>query len=128
MNEHRAENIDPELNELTQRIIGCIYKVSNTLGAGFLEKVYENALSGIPELRSGELPCKSRPFLSVFIRVHLWFHSVPIRLYPKPIMLACNFPSKVIFSLFQGGSQTCFTSTAVTPSWRPATSWIRALI
>ena len=32
------------LNELTRRIIGCAYAVSNELGAGFLEKVYENAL------------------------------------------------------------------------------------
>jgi GxxExxY protein len=30
---------------LTQTIIGCAYRVHNTLGAGFLEKVYENALS-----------------------------------------------------------------------------------
>lgn len=31
-------------NDLTQTIIGCAYKVHNTLGPGFLEKVYENAL------------------------------------------------------------------------------------
>lgn len=31
-------------DELTQTIIGCAYKVHNTLGPGFLEKVYENAL------------------------------------------------------------------------------------
>jgi GxxExxY protein len=35
--------------ELTERIIGCAMKVSNTLGCGFLEKVYENAL--VYELR-----------------------------------------------------------------------------
>lgn len=29
---------------LTRQIIGCAYKVHNALGAGFLEKVYENAL------------------------------------------------------------------------------------
>jgi GxxExxY protein len=33
------------LNKITEKIIGCIYKVSNTLGAGFLEKVYENSLA-----------------------------------------------------------------------------------
>ncbi|MFH0711821.1 MAG: GxxExxY protein [archaeon] len=31
--------------ELTERIIGCFYRVYNTLGSGFLEKVYENALA-----------------------------------------------------------------------------------
>jgi len=34
-----------ELNPITGKIIGCAYTVSNTLGAGFLEKVYENALA-----------------------------------------------------------------------------------
>lgn len=29
---------------LTATVIGCAYKVHNTLGQGFLEKVYENAL------------------------------------------------------------------------------------
>ena len=31
-------------DELTHTIIGCAYKVHNTLGSGFLERVYENAL------------------------------------------------------------------------------------
>jgi GxxExxY protein len=31
-------------DELTKRIIGCCFKVHRTLGSGFLEKVYENAL------------------------------------------------------------------------------------
>jgi GxxExxY protein len=30
--------------ELTQKVIGCAYKVHNALGPGFLEKVYENSL------------------------------------------------------------------------------------
>ena len=33
-----------EKEALTRTIIGCAYKVHNTLGSGFLEKVYENAL------------------------------------------------------------------------------------
>jgi GxxExxY protein len=39
-----ALSFDQELNELTEKIIGCAYVVGNLLGAGFLEKVYENAL------------------------------------------------------------------------------------
>ena len=42
MSEDRKEE---ELNALTERIIGCAYKVSNELGCGFLEKPYENALA-----------------------------------------------------------------------------------
>ena len=34
-----------EINPITEAIIGCSSTVSNTLGCGFLEKVYENALA-----------------------------------------------------------------------------------
>lgn len=40
---------DEELNRLTEKIIACAFTVSNVLGVGFLEKVYENAL--VHELR-----------------------------------------------------------------------------
>ncbi len=32
------------LNSIAERVVGAAYEVSNTLGAGFLEKVYERAL------------------------------------------------------------------------------------
>ena len=35
----------PVLNALSKQIIGCALTVANTLGCGFLEKVYENALA-----------------------------------------------------------------------------------
>ena len=39
-------NTDMErLNSITERIIGCAYKVGSKLGCGFLEKCYENALA-----------------------------------------------------------------------------------
>ena len=34
-----------ELNRICEAVIGCAFKVQNTLGIGFLEKVYENALA-----------------------------------------------------------------------------------
>jgi len=30
------------LDSLTERVLGAIFEVSNTLGAGFLEKVYQH--------------------------------------------------------------------------------------
>ena len=33
-----------QLNKLTDKVINCFFKVYNTLGYGFLEKVYEKAL------------------------------------------------------------------------------------
>lgn len=32
------------MDELTETVIGCAYAVHNTLGVGYLEKVYENAM------------------------------------------------------------------------------------
>jgi len=51
--ESEAKKRPEELNKLTERVIGCAYKVSNGLGCGFLEKVYENALAH--ELRKNGL-------------------------------------------------------------------------
>ena len=34
---------DAELSKLTEKIIGLAFEVSNALGIGFVEKVYENA-------------------------------------------------------------------------------------
>jgi GxxExxY protein len=39
--EERRVNLD----RISKQVIGCAYEVSNTLGTGFLEKVYENALA-----------------------------------------------------------------------------------
>jgi GxxExxY protein len=33
------------LNALSERVIGAVFEVANSLGAGFLEKVYEKALA-----------------------------------------------------------------------------------
>jgi GxxExxY protein len=51
-------------DKLTERIILCAYKVHNTLGAGFLEKVYENAL--LIELKNHGLVAESQVPLKVF--------------------------------------------------------------
>jgi len=47
-----------EMNALTEKVIGCAYAVSNELGCGFLEKVYENALAH--ELRRAGLGVKQQ--------------------------------------------------------------------
>ena len=53
MNSNERES----LNALFEAVVGAAYEVSNTLGAGFLEKVYERAL--IKELALRGIP--SRP-------------------------------------------------------------------
>ena len=46
------------LDNLTEDVLGAVFEVANTLGAGFLEKVYERALLRELKLRglSGCLP------------------------------------------------------------------------
>ncbi len=51
------------LNTLSERIIGCAFTVSNTLDAGFLEKVYENALAH--ELRRTGLAVQQQHSIAV---------------------------------------------------------------
>jgi GxxExxY protein len=50
---HAKHADEARLNELSRVVIGCAFTVLNTLGAGFLEKVYENALAH--ELRKAGL-------------------------------------------------------------------------
>jgi GxxExxY protein len=46
------------LNSLVHAVVGAAYEVSNTLGAGFLEKVYERAL--LSELVLRGVPAKTQ--------------------------------------------------------------------
>ena len=49
--------------ELTEKIIKIFYKVYNTLGYGFLEKIYENAM--IIEFRKAVIPAESQSLIKV---------------------------------------------------------------
>ena len=53
----------PGLNKLSERIIGRAFTVSNALGVGFLEKVYENALAH--ELRKAGLDVQQQYAMAV---------------------------------------------------------------
>jgi GxxExxY protein len=56
------ENILPNINELTHKIIGCAMEVHRFMGNGFQEVVYQRALSielgiqGIKHVREMEMP------------------------------------------------------------------------
>ncbi len=54
------------LTGITEKIIGCAYAVSNELGHGFLEKVYENSLA--MELRAAGLKVEQQK--PVVVRYH----------------------------------------------------------
>jgi len=49
---------------LSEAVIGCVFRVANGLGTGFLEKVYENAL--LYELRKAGLEAQQQVIASVY--------------------------------------------------------------
>jgi GxxExxY protein len=53
-----------EMNQITEKIIGCAFTVGNKLGCGFLEKVYENAL--VYELRKSGLRVKQQFEINIY--------------------------------------------------------------
>ena len=63
--------------ELTQKIIGCAYRVHNALGAGFLEAVYEKAM--VVEMNAQGLEVRRQVPLTVRYRDR-WSVSI-LRIY-----------------------------------------------
>ena len=55
--------MNADFDLLTERVLGAIFEVSNTLGCGFLEKVYERAL--LRELCLRGIRATSQPSLTV---------------------------------------------------------------
>ena len=55
---------EEQMHALSERIIGCAFRVSNALGSGFLEKVYENALAH--EVRKSGLEVKQQHPIKVY--------------------------------------------------------------
>jgi GxxExxY protein len=70
-------NADAQLiaNDTTSRVIGCAYRISNTLCAGFLEMVYENAMA--VEFRHAGLKFTQQPSFLVRYRQEVVGEYVP---------------------------------------------------
>ena len=68
-----------ELNRISEQVIGCAFKVGNTLGGGFLEKVYENALAH--ELRKAGLRAKQQQAIEV------WYDGVVVGEYVADMLV-----------------------------------------
>ena len=51
------------MDDTTEAVIGCAFRVSNVLGCGFLEKVYENALA--MEIRKAGLEVVQQAWMEV---------------------------------------------------------------
>lgn len=53
-----------EYKELTEKIIGCAYRVYNRMGFGFLESVYEKCM--LIELRKADFDAESQKPITVY--------------------------------------------------------------
>ena len=99
-----------EIKVLTHKVIGCAYKVHNTLGSGFLEKVYENALKF--ELQSTGIHVRQQPKLPVFYEGHqvgiyfpdLWVEEQLIVEIKACVALAQEHEQKVVHYLTATGT------------------------
>ena len=64
---------------LTEKIIGCVFRVQKVLGCGFLEKVYENSLAH--ELRRAALSAVQQTPIDV------WYDDVVVGQYFADILV-----------------------------------------
>ena len=78
MHTDRVEQDYPEA-ELTEKVLAAAFKVQNTLGCGFLEKVYENALAH--ELRKTGLEVAQQS------PVEVWYDGVVVGDYVADLLV-----------------------------------------
>ena len=71
--------------DLTRLIIGAYYDVYNTLGYGFLEQVYHNAM--VVELRNRGLFCESQKHIDVFYKNEVIGFYIPDIIVENKIIL-----------------------------------------
>jgi GxxExxY protein len=71
--------MDYKHSELTEQIIKAFYKVYNTLGYGFLEKVYERAM--LIELRKMGLSARNQ------VPVDVWYEGQKVGFYLADIVV-----------------------------------------
>jgi GxxExxY protein len=96
------------LNSITQTIIGSAFRVSNTLGPGFLEKVYENALAH--ELRKARLDVDQQ------FRTKVFYDNVEVGEYVTDLLVCRSVvvELKAIRALDDAHSAQCISFLAAT--------------
>ncbi len=94
----RYPAIDPAVNSITKTIIGCAYTVSNSLGCGFLEKVYENAL--VSELIKQGLKVKQQQLIKI------WYNGVEVGDYIADLVVEDSVLIEVKTVEHLGNTQT----------------------
>jgi GxxExxY protein len=102
-------NTDEErFDSITEKIIGCAFKVGSKLGCGFLEKVYENALAY--ELRRAGLKVEQQ------VRFQVWYEDVVVGEYIADLIVedVVMVEAKAISGLEPIHSAVCINYLAAT--------------
>jgi GxxExxY protein len=96
------------LNSITERIIGCAYRVGNGLKHGFLEKCYENAM--VHEMRKAGLKVQQQVALQV------WYDGIVVGEYFADLIVedAILVELKAVESLAAIHSAQCINYLAAT--------------
>ena len=77
---------EKRFDSITEKIIGCAYKVGSKLGCGFLEACYENALAH--ELRKAGLRVQQQ------VRLKVWYDDIVVGEYVADLI--CSRLAKTI--------------------------------
>jgi GxxExxY protein len=99
---------EERLNAVTERIIGCAFKVHNALGCGFSEKVYVNALAH--ELRKAGLEVQRE------LRIDVWYDGIVVGEYFADLVVeGCVLvETKAIRGFDDGHTAQCLNYLAAT--------------
>ena len=82
-----------DVNEITYKINGAVFEVNKILGAGFLEKVYENAL--LIEIRKQGLKAESQMPVEVKYKGHLVGEYISDILVEKKVVIELKTVEKI---------------------------------
>ena len=80
-----------QLDWLTERVLGAVFEVTNTLGAGFLEKPPASQLGCIPDPKTTCVPVRVKPPQRNFTQQLRRFH--PFATVAKDPTAMPDFPS-----------------------------------
>ena len=88
-----SDDRDLAINQITEAVIGCAFRVHNTLGVGFVEKVYENALTH--EIRKAGLSVGQQ------VEIKVYYDQVEVGLFAADLLV-----ESTVLGRTQGGESS----------------------
>ncbi len=86
--------MESDINKLTHEAINCAMEESNTIGARFTEKIYDNAMH--VELGLRNIPYSSQKSINVFYNDHEVGHFVPDLLIDDKLIIELKAVESIV--------------------------------